>query len=402
MGTGRYPDGAADEAADASAEETTLADGEWPVAEQYRVEPPDEPVEDGTVYIEQVQPDEPAPFRRFPPDLGPGLLAALLGVLLLLLLIPGGLWLAARSDDDSEASAGTETLPTTTQPTTTEPPATTAPAATTVPDVTGRTLEQARELLGDAKLRASVRRVDSDRPPNEVVAQNPEAGSEAEPRSIVVLTVTGSPARVLVPDVEGQPAGEATATLLDAGLKVRTRLVPSDEQEGTVLDQSPAAGEEVSRGTLIALQIAEPRATPPPTTEPATVRVPNLVGMRAADARSRLRTLGLRSTQRPVESARAAGEVVSHSPGAGAEAREGATVTLNVSSGPASVAIPDVVGLNEAAAIQELEAAGFVVRVVDEPTIEPTEDGVVLQQSPAAGTSRPEGATVTITVARFS
>jgi beta-lactam-binding protein with PASTA domain len=399
MGTGRYPDGAADDAADASAEETTLADGEWPVAEQYRVEPSEKPVEDGTVVIEQqVRPDDPAPFRRFPPDLGPGLLAALLAVLLLLLLIPAGLWLAGRSDDDPQASAGTETLPTTT----TEPPATTTPAATTVPDVTGRTVTQARELLEDAKLRSRVRRVDSDRPPNEVVTQNPEAGTEGKPGSIVVLTVTGAPARILVPDIEGTPAGEATATLLDAGLKVRTRLVPSDAPEGTVLGQSPAAGEEVPRGTLIALQIAEPRATPPPTTEPTTIRVPNLVGMRAADARSRLRALGLRSTQRPVESARAAGEVVSHSPGAGAEIREGATVTLSVSTGPASVAIPDVVGLNEAAAIQGLEAAGFVVRVVDEPTIEPTEDGVVLQQSPPAGTSRPEGATVTITVARFS
>jgi beta-lactam-binding protein with PASTA domain len=402
MGTGRYPDGAADDAADASAEETTLADEEWPVAEQYRVEPSEEPVEDGTVVVEQVQPVEPAPFRRFPPDLGPGLLAALLAVLLLLLLIPGGFWLASRSDGEPEASPGTETLGTTTQPTTTEPPATTQPAAKTVPDVTGRPLPDARGLLENAKLRSRFRRVDSGRPLNEVVSQDPAAGAEAEPSSVVVLTVSGGPARIAVPDVEGMSASEAAAAVREAGLDSRTTRVPSDEPEGTVVGQSPVAAAEVPKRTVVALQIAGPRATPPPTTEPTTMRVPNLVGMRAADARSRLRALGLRATQRPVESARAAGEVVSQSPQPGAEVRERATVTLSVSTGPASVAIPDVVGLNEAAAIRELEAAGFVVRVVDEPTAEPTENGVVLQQSPPGGTSGREGATVTITVARFA
>jgi beta-lactam-binding protein with PASTA domain len=401
MGTGRYPDGAPDNAADTSAEERTVADEEWPVAEQYRVEPTEEPVEDGTVVIEQVQPSDPTPVRRFPPDFGPGALATLLGILLLLLLIPAGFWLAERSDDP-EASPGTETLGPTTQPTTTEPPATTAPVAKTVPDVTGRTLPQARELLENATLRSRFRRVDSERPPNEVVSQNPMAGAEAEPRSIVVLTVSGGPARIAVPGVEGMSAGEATEALREAGLRSSTRLVPSDEPERTVVDQNPAAGDEVPKRTVVALLIADARSKPPPTTDPTTIRVPNLVGMRAADARSRLRALGLRSTQGPVESPHPAGEVVSQLPGAGAELREGATVTLRVSTGPASVAIPDVVGLNNAAAIRELEAAGFVARVVDEPTIEPTEDGVVLAQSPQAGTSADEGSTVTITVARFS
>src|SRR5687767_5859157 len=110
MGTGRYPEGDFDDAADTSAEETTLADEEWPVAEQYRVEPSEQRVEDGTVVIEQVQPSDPTPVRRFPPEFGPGALAVLLGVLLLLLLIPAGLWLAARADGDPEATAGTETL----------------------------------------------------------------------------------------------------------------------------------------------------------------------------------------------------------------------------------------------------------------------------------------------------
>jgi eukaryotic-like serine/threonine-protein kinase len=235
-----------------------------------------------------------------------------------------------------------------------------------------------------------------------VVSQSPKAGAEAEPRSVVVLTVSGEGAQVTVPDVEGMSATEATTALREAALGSRKTLVPSDERDGTIIDQNPAAGEKVPKRTVIALLVAEASATPPPTTQPTTIRMPNLVGMRAADARSRLRALGLRSTQRPVESPRPPGEVVSQSPSAGAELREGGTVTLRVSTGPATIAVPDVVGLDEASASRQLEAAGFVVRIVDEPTIEPTEDGVVLQQSPAAGTSTREGSTVTITVARLS
>jgi beta-lactam-binding protein with PASTA domain len=402
MGTGRYPDGTAADAADASAEETTLADEEWPVAEQYRVEPAEQPVEDGTVVVEQLppEPDEPAtPIRRFPPEVGPGLVATLVAVLLLLLLIPGGFWLATRTDDAPEAAAGPEpTLGTMTGPTTTEAPATTAPAAKTVPEVEGRPLAEARELLEKAELTARFRRVDSDRPANEVLSQSPEGGSDAQAGSVVVLTVSGGAARIAVPEVEGLTAGEAKAALREAGLRFRTSSVPSDEVKGTVVDQSPAAGAEVSKQTVVTLVVSEARSAPKPT----TIGVPSLVGLRAADARSRLRELGLRSTQQPVESQLPEGEVVSQSPRAGAEVREGATVTLRVSTGPASVAIPSVVGLNEAAARRELEAAGFAVQVADEPTTDQAHSGIVLAQSPSAGTSARQGATVTITVARFA
>jgi beta-lactam-binding protein with PASTA domain len=403
MGTGRYPDGASDEAAEIRAEDATLADDDsWPVAEQYRIEPPAQPAdEEGTVIVQRTGPPEPASVRRFPPALGPGALATGLAVVLLLLLIPGGLWLVSRSDDDSNAATGPETLGTTTEQPTTTAPTTTTPAETAVPDVTGRTLRQARELLEKAELRVRFRRVASGRPPNEVLSQRPTPSSEVDPTSIVVLTVSGGQERVAVPDVVGATASEASELLREAGLEPRKRRVESDGPQGTVVEQTPAAGEEVGDGTVVTLEIARKRASTQPSA-PATVRVPSLVGMTSAEARSRLRGLGLRSTQRPVESPRPPGTVVSQSPAAGAELSEGRTVTLQVSTGPAEVAIPDVVGLTEAAAIRELEDAGFVAQVVDQTTGEPTEDGVVLAQSPPAGSSVRAGGTVTITVARFS
>ncbi len=374
-----------------------MADEEWPVSEQYRVEPRPRPaVEDeGTIVIHQDEAPE-GPVRRFPPDLGPGLLAALLGVLLIVALIPAGIWLAGRDDDESDATPTTDTFDTTTAPTTqtTE----TTPAARTVPELTGLTLEEARALLEQEDVSVRVRRIASDEPAGEVLEQSPGPGARISADMVVVLTVAkaSAPEQVTVPSVEGLPASEATSVLRRAGLGARLRSVSSSEREGTVVSQNPSRDEEVAPRTVVVLEVA--RAEPP---APVTIEVPRLVGLKAAEARGQLRELGLRITQRPVESTQPKGTVVRQSPGPGTELREGQAVLLTISTGPARVAVPDVIGLDEDSARQELETAGFEVRVVDQPTETVEEDGIVLDQDPAAGSSRPKGSVVTITVSRF-
>jgi serine/threonine-protein kinase len=103
-----------------------------------------------------------------------------------------------------------------------------------------------------------------------------------------------------------------------------------------------------------------------------------------------------------VESSKPVGVVVDQSPSAGNELDRGEPVALTVSSGPAAVSVPAVVGLDEGSARTQLEAAGFEVTIVDEPTSDPAEDGQVVGQSPSAGTERKPGTLVTIRVARLS
>ena len=378
-------------------DEVTLADDEWPVAEQYRVEPPPEgPVEDDRAVVISQDTDGQEPFRRFPPELSLGLLLALIGALLVLLLVPAALWLAGRDTDEPDAAPTTDTLETT--PTTTGSTPTT-PAARTVPRLTGLTLEEARALLEDTRVR--VRRVSSDERVGTVLEQTPAAGTRVSPALVVVLTVAkaAAPEQVEVPEVEGLSAGEATAILRQAGLELTLRRVRSAEPEGTVVRQSPEPNQEVAPGTTVTLEIAGPPA-PPPT--PTRIEVPRLVGLTSSEARSQLRDLGLRFTQRPVESTRPKGTVVAQSPRPGAHIRKDQAVVLSVSTGPARVTVPDVVGLDEQAARAELEAAGFEVEVVEQSTDVVEEDGVVLDQSPAGGASGPEGSVVTITVSRFA
>lgn len=391
------------ETPDTADDRTLPGDDGWPAPpEQYRVQAaPEAPVEEvhgDTMVVQSAPPAEAAPpVRRFPPDLGPGLLAALVGVLLVAFLIPAGIWLAQRDDD-----AGSTTDPST-QPTA---PTTPLPAARTVPDVVGLPLPEARAQLREAGLDVRVRRVASEQPRDEVLGQQPAADADAPQNGVVVITVSDGPSEIVLPRVEGLALEEATRTIEDAGLRVEVRRVDSTEPEGTVVAQTPSAGETVERETVVVLEVArqvtETTETTTTTPEPATVSVPNLVGLSSAEARGRLSDLGLRWTQRPLTSSQPKGTVVRQSPSAGAELREGGAVTLTVSTGPAMIDVPDVVGLDELDARSELRAAGFRVQTVEEPTVEPTEDGIVLRQSPRGGVRRPKGSVVTLTVARFS
>jgi serine/threonine-protein kinase len=263
--------------------------------------------------------------------------------------------------------------------------------------VTGVDVEEARDVLEEAGLRVTVRRVDSDREAGEVVGQEPPADREVPQGARVTLSVSRGPAVATVPDVVGEPASIARRELQEAGLRVEIERIASSKPAGSVIRQSPAAGTGVEDGATVSLQVAKPRPAPP-----ARIDVPRLSGLDVSDARSRLRSLGLASTVTRVDSEKPAGTVIDQSPAAGSALERGGMVALTVSSGPAAVSVPDVLGLDEASAREQLEAAGFEVTTLDEPTSDPAEDGRVVGQSPSAGTARQRGTVVTIRIARLS
>ena len=207
-------------------------------------------------------------------------------------------------------------------------------------------------------------------------------------------TSTGSPP-VAVPDVVGDPASQATRRLRNADLRPETRLVTSSRAPGTVVKQTPSAGNRLASGGVVTLDVAKARPV-------VTVRVPQLVGRTVPEAKQSLRSVALGSSVTTVSSSKPAGTVLSQSPAAGAKVRRGSVVSLLVSTGPALVTVPDVTGLDERDARAALRRDGFDVEVVDQPTDDSSQDGVVVDQSPTGSTDAREGSTVTITVARFS
>ncbi len=88
--------------------------------------------------------------------------------------------------------------------------------------------------------------------------------------------------------------------------------------------------------------------------------------------------------------------MVGQSPGPGRMVKAGSQVTIFVSSG--AISVPDVVGQARKQAVTAIKQAGFTPSVTEEPTADPAEDGVVINQFPPSGSRGQRGDLVTITV----
>jgi eukaryotic-like serine/threonine-protein kinase len=225
-------------------------------------------------------------------------------------------------------------------------------------------------------------------------------------------TAAATAPQVTVPDVVGTTSSEATATLRDAGLDVNLVSVPSDRSPGTVIAQNPPAGEEVSDGSTVRLNVAEaakpaPTTTAPETTAPTTTAapepavVPDVVGQELADAARSFSEEGLKVAVVYVPSDEPAGSVVAQARPPGAELQSGDSVQLNVSTGAepaADVQVPDVTGDKQAAGRDQLKSAGFEVLTLQEPTNDRSRVGSVLSQTPSGGANIPRGSLVLLYV----
>jgi serine/threonine-protein kinase len=192
-----------------------------------------------------------------------------------------------------------------------------------------------------------------------------------------------------VPNVVGIREELAKQKISDAGLVPKIQRAASTEfDKGIVMDQRPDASTQVEKGVEVTLIVSTgvPKAT-----------IPNVVGMDYAAAVDALNAVNLKAQRKNVFSNKPSGQVVAQDPPAQEVVPEGTVVTLNVSKGAKTVAVPDVLDQSEASAKSELEAAGFKVQVINAPS-DTTPEGFVAAQSPDPGTDANKGSTVTITV----
>ena len=130
--------------------------------------------------------------------------------------------------------------------------------------------------------------------------------------------------------------------------------------------------------------------------------VPDVTGMQQQAAQDTLTRANFVPIAKDVASLDPKGTVVSQAPKGGSSAPLGSAVTINISTGVApKIAVPNVVGQMQDAATSALQAAGFQVVVVYQQVNDQQQVGIVLSQSPAAGTKLPQGGTVTITVGQL-
>ena len=208
------------------------------------------------------------------------------------------------------------------------------------------------------------------------------------------LGYLGGTASFNLPEVTGQPVAAATAKLEADGLVVQITHQDSTATPGTVLSTDPAGNSLVKKGDTVTLRVAQP----PPVKQ---IAVPgNLVGSTTSQAQSILQSDGLTGTVVPKASNSVnKGIVISTSPSQGSNVAIGGSVTLYVSSGPANVTVPSLIGLPQSQAIDMLGQSNLNVGTINPvPSSQYPTVGTVTFTNPGPGTQVSPGSTVNLQV----
>ncbi len=293
------------------------------------------------------------------------------------------------------------------------------PEPTLVPNLRGKNLEQAREIIRESGLKTgNVQSVVPGYMEGPVIRQSPAPGTAVPPGSSLVL-VLGGPPRVRVPPVIGMTVAEASRVLQRnrLGTGARREQTSPDHREGTVIEQKPSPGTEVTVGSVVDLVIAV-------RPEIVLVPVPDLFGMTPEQAEPRLGRLRLglgeitsgpsrhqENTifrQEPLPGRRVEPGTLVH---VAVAIREQVNVPPVAEDPPAvedppeeleppaaGVQVPDVVGLDFPDARKKILAAGLAVGSLNE-TASGLEAGTVLRQQPNPGLRVAPGAALSLSIA---
>jgi serine/threonine-protein kinase len=203
---------------------------------------------------------------------------------------------------------------------------------------------------------------------------------------VLLLVSVLSPARMQVPNVVNSSISVAQQRLRNEGFEVVPVRDNSDRPRNTVIGQDPEAGTTVDDGSRVTITVSD---------GPSITEVPDVVGDTRDEAHRALREAGFGVDEKRVASDKVrVDRVVAQTPDGGLFER-GKAVTIEVSSGPERLPVPDVTGKSEDDARAALEAFRVVVQEKEDGDAEP---GTVLAQKPTSG-NLPRGSTVTLAVA---
>lgn len=161
-----------------------------------------------------------------------------------------------------------------------------------VPSVKGKTLDEAKQILGDDKYGFTVKTKyeESEEDPNTVLEQNPSLGDEVEKGSTITLTISKEKKQSVVPDVSRQSCEAAKAQMEANNLVGECVDTETDDQNlvGKVIQTTPTANTQADPGSKVQIQIGKAK-------QQSTV--PNVFGRTVAEARQILGQAGFNNVQ---------------------------------------------------------------------------------------------------------
>ena len=193
----------------------------------------------------------------------------------------------------------------------------------TVPEVTGKSQDEAQRSLTDAGLAvgAVTDAYSEDVPQGQVISQSVAAGTSLAHDSAVDIVLSKGREPLTVPTLSGLSASAAKSAIEDLGLVAAPTEAYSDTvAEGQVISQQTREGSTLHRGDSVAYTVSK---------GPEKVAIPDVVGLQREEARSRLESAGFTVREEAILGG-FFGTVRSSDPAAGTMTKKGSTVTITI------------------------------------------------------------------------
>ena len=256
-----------------------------------------------------------------------------------------------------------------------------------VPNVIGKTEEEAEKILNDKKLgfRVVTRKESKKYEKGLVIEQSVEAGEKVKKNTTIEVVISSELVgdQITVPSVAGMDEAEAQKKLEAEGLKVGTsEAVYSDQyEEGVVIGTTPAAGSKVSEDTEIVMQVSKGSEK---------ISVPNVVGKSDSDAQSMIKSAKLKvgTVTYEYDDSVAEGKVVSQSVAGGKKVSAGTTIDIVVSRGKKpeeKVSVQSFVGRDEEELLDWAYANGLNASKQSEEYSNNYPEGMIISMTPSSG-----------------
>lgn len=210
------------------------------------------------------------------------------------------------------------------------------PRKTVVPNVVGKTADEAEKLLNDSSLgfRYDQNYVYSDTyPADSIVSQSEDAGDIIDKNSTIILVVSKGPERIQVPDnIENSDLEQVTKELEALGLKWEITYEYSDKKIGTVLSSTPSEQAAVAKNDVIKLTVSRGQKN----TGESTAVIPNLINKEEAKAEEKISESGFNVGEVRYEFSDTVekGIVIRQTIKSGGTAPRGTSIGLVISKGP--------------------------------------------------------------------
>lgn len=193
----------------------------------------------------------------------------------------------------------------------------------TVPEVTGKSQDEAQRSLTDAGLAvgAVTDAYSEDVPQGQVISQSVAAGTSLAHDSAVDIVLSKGREPLTVPTLSGLSASAAKSAIEDLGLVAAPTEAYSDTvAEGQVISQQTREGSTLHRGDSVAYTVSK---------GPEKVAIPDVVGLQREEARSLLESAGFTVKEEAILGG-FFGTVRSSDPAAGTMTKKGSTVTITI------------------------------------------------------------------------